>query len=103
MNVDGSYFDGTILGFLGVRLGTALFALCTLGLGLPWSLVWWERWVTSHTVIQGHRLRFLGTGGGLFWRWIKLEFFTIITIGIYGLWAWRYIQRWKVEHTEFVG
>ena len=102
MQVAGSYFDSSILGFLGIRLGTALFTLVTLSLGLPWSLVWWERWVTKHTVLEGHRLRFVGTGGGLFWRWVKMLFFTIITIGIYGLWAWRYIQRWKVEHTQFV-
>lgn len=63
-------------------------------------MVWWHRWVTRHTVISGYRLRFTGTGGGLLWRWIKMELLIIVTVGIYGLWAWRYLQRWKVEHTE---
>jgi uncharacterized membrane protein YjgN (DUF898 family) len=95
-----SEFDGSILGFLGMRIGTALFTICTLGLGLPWALVWWQRWETRHTVIGGYRLRFTGTGAGLFWRWLKLVFFSIITIGVYSLWAWRYLKRWTVEHTE---
>jgi uncharacterized membrane protein YjgN (DUF898 family) len=99
----GSSFDGSILGFLVVRLGTAFFAVITLGLGLPWSICWWQRWVTKHTVINGHRLRFTGSGAGLWWRWIKLELFIVLTAGIYSLWAWRYLKRWTVEHTEFAG
>lgn len=96
-----SCFDGSILGFLGIGVGTALFTVFTLGLGLPWALVWRHRWETRHTVIGGYRLRFTGSGASLFWRWVKLWFFTIITAGIYGLWAWRYMKRWVVEHTEF--
>jgi uncharacterized membrane protein YjgN (DUF898 family) len=96
-----SEFDGSILGFLGTRLGCALFILVTIGIGAPWAFCWWQRWVTKHTIIGGYRLRFTGTGGSLLWRWIKLEFFTLITVGIYGLWAWRYMKRWTVEHTEF--
>lgn len=96
-----SKFDGSILGFLGIRLGCMLFTLVTLSLGLPWALVWWQRWVTSHTTIGGYRLRFTGSGSGMLWRWVKMVFFTIITVGIYGLWVWRYLKRWTVEHTEF--
>jgi uncharacterized membrane protein YjgN (DUF898 family) len=96
-----SEFDGSILGFVGMRLGCGLFTLITAGFGLPWALVWWHRWETKHTIINGYRLRFTGSGAGMLWRWMKLEFFTIITAGIYGLWAWRYLKRWTVEHTEF--
>lgn len=95
-----SEFDGSILGFLGIRLGCLLFTGVTIGLGLPWALVWWQRWVTKHTIIGGYRLRFTGSGAGMLWRWVKMEFFTIITVGIYGLWAWRYLKRWTVEHTD---
>lgn len=96
-----SYFDGSILGFLGVRLGAALVAMLTLGLALPWTMVWWQSWVTRHTVIQGRRLRFIGTGGSLVWRWVKMWFLLVVTLGVYSLWAWRYLQRWKVERTVF--
>lgn len=34
-----SAFDGSILGFLGMRLGCMLFTGVTFGLGLPWALV----------------------------------------------------------------
>lgn len=89
------------MGFLGTGLGCMLFTVATFSLGLPWALVWWQRWVTKHTIIGGYRLRFTGSGSGMLWVWVKLEFFTIITVGIYGLWAWRYLKRWTVEHTEF--
>lgn len=97
----GSHFDGSIPGLLRARLGSMLFTVITLGFGLPWSTVWWHRWVTKHTVINGYRLRFTGTGRGLRWRWFKMNLLILVTLGIYSLWAWRYIQRWKVEHTEF--
>jgi hypothetical protein len=64
-------------------------------------MVWWEKWQTKHTIINGYRLQFTGTGIGLGWRWIKLELLCIVTCLIYGLWAWRYVKRWKVEHTVF--
>ena len=95
-----SEFDGSILGFLGMGLGCMLFTGVTFGVGLPWALVWWQRWVTKHTIIGGYRLRFTGSGSGMLWRWVKMELFTLITVGIYGLWAWRYLKRWTVEHTE---
>jgi uncharacterized membrane protein YjgN (DUF898 family) len=96
-----SYFDGGVLGFIGIQIGTWLLTVLTLGIALPWALTWRERWITSHTVIEGRRLRFTGSGAGLFWRWIKL-LLIIITLGIYSFWAWIYVKRWMVEHTEFV-
>lgn len=37
----------------------------------------------------------LATTGG------ATRLFAIITASICGLWAWRYLKRWTVEHTEF--
>ena|SRR5665811_929287 len=102
MTKDGSYFDGGVLGFIGIQIGTFLLITFTLGIALPWAITWRERWATSHTVIEGRRLRFTGSGAGLFWRWIKLLLLTLVTLGIYGFWAWIYVKRWMVEHTEFV-
>jgi uncharacterized membrane protein YjgN (DUF898 family) len=101
MNRMGSQFDGGVLGFIGIQLGTFLLTAVTLGLALPWALTWKERWITSHTVIEGRRLRFTGSGAGLFWRWVKLLLLIIITLGVYSFWAWIYVKRWLVEHTEF--
>lgn len=96
-----SRFDGGVLGFIGVQIGSALLMACTLGLALPWVVTWRQRWITNHSVISGRRLHFTGTGAGLGWRWLMMWLLIIITFGIYGFWAWIYVQRWIVEHTEF--
>jgi uncharacterized membrane protein YjgN (DUF898 family) len=57
--------------------------------------------MAKHTVIEGKRLRFTGTGGRLIGTWIKIFLLTIITLGIYGLWAGLAIKKWKAEHTRF--
>ena len=58
-------------------------------------------WEISHTVINGHRLRFTGTATGLFLQWIKWFFLCIITFGIYGFWVGIALKKWQVAHTEF--
>lgn len=59
------------------------------------------RWVTRHSVIQGQRLHFTGSGASLAWKWFKIWALTIITVGIYGFWAFNALQRWRLSHTVF--
>ncbi len=96
-----SYFDGGVLGYVGITILTALIILCTFGIALPWAVCLKQDWITQHTVIGGRRLEFNGTGFGLFGTWIKIFLLTIITLGIYGLWAYIVVQKWIVSHTEF--
>lgn len=45
-----------------------------------------QDWKVRHTVIDGQRLYFDGTGAQLFGNWIKWFLLTIITLGIYSFW-----------------
>lgn len=94
-------FDGGALGYLCVRLMALLLTLITLGLGAPWSVVFFQRWKAKHTMIHGQRLVFLGSGWSLWGQYIKWWFFMLITLGIYGFWVVPRMVKWTVENTDF--
>ena len=99
--MEKSYFDGGLLQLIGWRIVGVLLSVCTLGLGIPWAVCMLYDWETKHTVINGHRLRFTGTGGQLFGSYIKWWLLTIITLGIYGLWVPIKVKKWITKHSEF--
>ncbi|MDD3187832.1 MAG: DUF898 family protein, partial [Bacilli bacterium] len=66
-----------------------------------WALCMIYNWETKHTVIEGKRLAFDGTGSQLFGNWIKWLFFCIITLGIYSFWLIISVKKWKIKHTYF--
>ena len=61
-----------------------------------------QNWKTKHTVVDGQRLYFDGTGAQLFGNWIKWFLLTIITFGIYGFWLQIKMEQWIVKHTHHV-
>ena len=73
----------------------------TLGLGYPWAYCLRKKWVASHTLIEGRRCRFTGSGGQLIGLWIKWSFLFFITFGIYGFWIGPNLERWATENMEF--
>lgn len=95
-----SYFDGSILSYIGYSLLTAFVTIITLGLGTPWAICIMLEWKISHTVIDGHRLYFDGTGSQLIGSWIKWIFLIIITLGIYSFWVEIKYQDWVTRHTH---
>lgn len=96
-----SKFDGGLLGLIGINLLVAFLAGITLGIGTPWGVCIRERWIASHTVIDGKRLTFDGKGSQLFGNYIKWALLTIITLLIYSLWLWIKMKQWTVKHTHF--
>ena len=78
-----SYFDGGVLELIGWRLLAGIISVVTLGIGIPWAQCMLYSWRLKHTVYNGKRLKFEGTGGELFVQIFKWIFFTIITLGIY--------------------
>ena len=96
-----SYFDGGLLGQIGIGLLSFIMILFTLGIATPWALCMKHRWVAKHTVIDGKRLEFDGTGGQLWGNFIKWLLLTIITIGIYSFWLYIKTQHWLTKHTHF--
>ena len=106
INVSGvrggqSYFDGSLLGLIANRFLMILVVVFTLGLGTPWALCRAFKYEINHTVVEGHRLRFIGHGGDLFGQYIKCMLLSLITFGIYSFWLSIKLQEWKVKHTVF--
>ena len=99
-NMESKFNDG-LLGLIGVNLVQFLITLITLGIGAPWAVCFKERWIASHTVLDGKQLTFDGTGGQLFGTYIKWMLLTIITIGIYSFWLNINMKKWVVKHTHF--
>ena len=97
-----SYFDGGLLSLIGWKILGVIVTVFTLGLGFPWAMSFVYGWEVRHTVINGRRLEFSGTGLGLFCSWIKWWFFILITLGIYAFWVEIKLLEWKISHTYFV-
>ncbi len=95
-----SYYDGGVLGRLGVNLFTSFVTIITLLLGTFWASCYRERWYKSHTVIDDCRLFFDGKGIQLFGKSVAWFFLTLITIGIFGFWIAVKSERWHVKHTH---
>ena len=96
-----SYFDGGLLELIGWRILAFLVTGITLGIATPWAKCMLYSWEYKHTVLNGKRLKFEGTGGELFVQYIKWIFFTIITFGFYLLVLPVRKTRWIVENLHF--
>lgn len=97
-----SYFDGGVLGLIGWRILAFLITIVTLGIAAPWAECLLISFQVKHTVYNGKRLRFKGTGGSLFLNYIKWIFFSIITLGIYTLVIPVKKTKWIVSNTYFI-
>ena len=95
-----SKFTGGLLGMIGIGILQGLIIGLTFGLGAPWAICLRERWYVKHTVIDGHRLTFDGTGAQLFGNYIKWFLLTLITLGIYSFWLTIKMQQWVTKHTH---
>jgi uncharacterized membrane protein YjgN (DUF898 family) len=97
-----SFFDGGLLPYIGHCILAFFVVICTFGIGTPWATCILYKWKIEHTVVDGYRLEFTGTGAGLFGSWIKWWFFIIITFGIYSFWVHLKLEDWKASHTHFI-
>jgi len=95
-----SYFDGGLLGLIGVSILAFLITAFTFGICYPWAVVFVIQWRVKHTVIDGNRLTFDGTAIQLFGNWIKWLLLMIVTLGIYGLWVGIALKKWEGKHTH---
>ncbi|MBE6896071.1 MAG: DUF898 family protein [Ruminococcaceae bacterium] len=97
-----SKFTGGLLGFIGINILSAIITGITLGIAAPWAICLKQEWIAKHTIIDGHKLYFDGTGGQLFGNYIKWFLLTIITLGIYGFWLDIKMKQWIVKHTHMI-
>lgn len=96
-----SYFDGGLLGLLGWTILGWLITGITFGICYPWALCMVYGWKINHTVVEGRRLKFIGSPVGLFGLWIKWLLLIVITLGIYSLWVTISLEKWRVKNTVF--
>lgn len=94
-------FDGGAASYLWVGICSAFITIITAGIAYPWAVTMQQRWKTNHTLINGRRLQFNGTGLSLLGNWIIWLLLSMITLGIYLLWVGPKLQKWIVENTDF--
>lgn len=101
MEREKSYFDGGIIEYIiWIILGTIITTL-SFGILYPWAVCMVYGWKIDHTVIEGKRLKFNGTGISLFGNWIKWWFLCVITLGIYSFWVFIALNKWKTKNITF--
>ena len=96
-----SYFDGTLIELIGWKLLSFLITIVTLGIAAPWGACMIYSYKINHTVYNGKRLKFEGTGGDLFVNIFKWVLLSIITLGIYTLFIPVRKTKWVISHIHF--
>ena len=96
-----SYFDGGLIELIGWRLLSFLITIVTLGIAAPWGKCMLYSYQIKHTVYNGKRLKFEGTGGDLFVNKFKWFLLSIITFGIYALFIPIKKTKWVISNIHF--
>lgn len=96
-----SYFDGGLLELIGWRILAFLIIGVTFGIATPWAKCMLYSYQFKHTVYNGKRLKFEGTGGDLFVNIFKWVFFTIITLGIYLIFVPVKKTKWVISNLHY--
>ena len=96
-----SYFDGGLLELIGWRILAFLITGVTLGIAYPWAACMLYNYQFKHTVYNGKRLKFEGTGGDLFVNMFKWVFFSLITCGIYLFFVPVRKTKWVISNLHF--
>lgn len=95
-----SYFDGKLLGLIGVNILTNLLTIISFGLLFPFVICYKQKWLAKHTIINRKKLVFSGTSLSLIGNYLLWWFLTIITFGIFGLWLPIKIWKWQAKNTH---
>lgn len=96
-----SYFDGSLIELIGWKLLSFLITMISFGIGAPWGACMIYSYEINHTVYNGKRLKFEGTGGDLFVNIFKWVLLSIITLGIYTLFIPVKKTKWVISHIHF--
>lgn len=96
-----SYFDGSLIELIGWKLLAFLITIVTFGIGAPWGACMIYAYQINHTVYNGKRLKFEGTGGELFVNIFKWILFSIITLGIYTFFIPVRKTKWVISKIHF--
>ena len=96
-----SYFDGSFFGLLAYNYLSIFITAFTAGVFKPWADCIFNKYIYSHMVIDGKRLKFEGEPADLFVNSFKWNFFRLITFGIYGIWVPTRYKEWELSYLHF--
>lgn len=96
-----SYFDGSLIELIGWKLLSFLITIISFGIAAPWGACMIYSYQINHTVYNGKRLKFEGTGGELFVNIFKWVLLSIITLGIYVLFIPVRKTKWVISNIHF--
>ena len=98
-------YRGTFGGLFGVMFVNALLSVLTLYIYIPWALVKMRNYEYENTAVGGQmgRLKYEGTGGQLFGKFLLGMFLTVITFGIYSYWFANNLYAFKWDNTKIDG
>ncbi|MBO5416195.1 MAG: DUF898 family protein [Clostridia bacterium] len=95
-----SYYDGSLLMYAWISAVSGFVKVISLGFASPWMYCWKERYMTNHSVIDGHRLDFDGMGVQFCGKKFLWSFLTILTCGVYSLFRAINVKKWTLQHTN---
>lgn len=96
-----SYFDGSVIELLGWKVLSFLITMITFGIAAPWGACMIYSYQINHTVYNGKRLKFEGTGGDLFVNIFKWVLLSIVTLGIYTIFIPVKKTKWVISNIHF--
>lgn len=99
-----SDFNGGAFSLFFRTLLSNFVSVITLGLGYPFMRCWLIKWRVQHTYINGKRLCFTGSGGGLFGKYVLWLLLSLITLGIYYIVKMKLnLIEWETKNTHLEG
>ncbi len=101
------HFKGTGGTLFGKFIGGLLLTIITAGIYMPWFIIGLVKWGCENTHAQTAdgriiQLRFKGTGGQFFVKYLVNALLMGITLYIYTPWALCDYRKWFLENTEIV-
>ncbi|MCL1945124.1 MAG: YjgN family protein [Firmicutes bacterium] len=95
-----SKFDGNGIVYFFICVGCLMIQAVTLFLTRPWTVCLLQKYLATHTTIDGKQLYFDGTAAQLFGTWIKWILLTFITFGFYYFFSPFRMKKWVTKHTH---
>lgn len=96
-----SYFDGKLLELWAHIFLKIFITTFTAGILAPFAKCIYKKYIYSHTVYNGKRLKFEGEPVDLFVNYFRWNFFRVITFGIYSFWIPARYKEWELSHVHF--
>lgn len=94
-----SYFDGSVIGLIMLNIACMFLNIITLGIAHPYTTCMKLIWEKGHTVVNGKRLKFIGTGSSLAFNMLRWKMINMLSFGLYSLTLDIKLREWTVKNT----